>query len=121
MPLPDGWSFVQDSANETLTVSHIILITDKPTLDYTVLISLDQTYVVKAYDHIVQRCHLPTHVPVKLRTVQQFKDLLTQVKGLKLCPGNPDDQFIEMAKTKRGKLKNRNGIVNTIVNDNYND
>ena len=111
LSLPDGWSVVQDT-EETLTVSHVHLINEQPTLDYTVIISADNTYIVKAYDHIILRSRLPSIAPVKLRTVKQFKDLLTLVETLSMCPGNPDDQFIELAKTKGGKLKNRNGSKN---------
>lgn len=59
---------------------------------------------------------LPNHttliskIPANLN-VSSLKELILTVESATFCPGNSDEQFVEMAQAKKGKFKTKRGVV----------
>ena len=111
--LPSGWSLTP--SQDSLVLCYISLCGDsnqQPNIAYSVTISENLTYIIKASSHVVS---LPDNP--KLSSVNCVTDLLEYITGLQFCPGNPEEKFLTLASERNGEFKDRNGNIH--VNTNY--
>ena len=94
--LPDGWSTVNNS-NHTV-FCYIQQSSPDPCIIYTVTLYSDLSYRIKAFNHNI---NLPNQV--KITNPTDLTNILNYVTSLKVCPGNPDLEFLQLAEKKETK------------------
>ena len=62
-------------------------------------------------------CPLLTKIPATLNKKSSLQQLLSLLENSTVCPGHPEEQFIEMAKEKKGKLLSKDGKMVARVDD----
>lgn len=94
------------SSKQSLIVTHCLSV------------SSNMQWSVSVHNHEVKpnNCPALASVPHELN-LQSFTYLLHLVDRLKVCVGQPDDQFVMMASSKNKVLKSRDGSVMAILDD----
>ena len=104
--LPDRWSIVENTSNTVLC--YLQQNTTDPQILFTVTIYQNFQYHMKAFNH--QYINLPKQFITDNATA--LTDLLTYITSLKVCPGNPDAKFLELAEQKGGAFTDMHGEAN---------
>ena len=74
------------------------------------IVSSDLTWTVYIHGHRVEQEQCPVLQEFQsLLNVESFKRLVTLLDTLHVCPGNPDQKFVEMCENKKGKLLTTKG------------
>ena len=81
-----------------------------PSVLYTVTVSSDFTWNARRGDRTVpSNCGMLDGVPCELHSVESVISLLTQLEMCKLCSGNNDAKFLELAAKRQGKFMDQSG------------
>ena len=73
-------------------------------------VNSDCTWKLIVHGQQVSRksCSLLSSFPAKL-THEQLQRLINTLESSSVCPGNPDEKFVELIKVKKGKIMNAKG------------
>lgn len=108
--LPLGWSVLNTAkVDDHLYLCHMKIIEGNPVFCYTVDISYDLTYSVKAFNHFIT---LPQTTLIDNCT--SIINLLQYITSLKICPGISYPKYIQLAQSRGGTLSNREGINKSV-------
>ena len=109
--LPKGWTLVTNDTNDTksdnvtLSLLHLQIINETPTVTHTITISTDLSYTVTIYNHL--NVKLPDH-PV-IDSTNSIITLINYLSSLSLCPGISDSRYFKLADSRGGIFLNRQG------------
>ena len=84
---------------------------------YTINIKSDLSYEIDALGHNDEPSRRP-----ELTNKDYIISLLNHITQLKVCPGNPDEKYIEMAEERKGVFYNQQGWTQLhyfIINNTY--
>ena len=95
------------SDRHSLTVTHCLTINS----DFSWTLSV---HGMKINAHM---CPLLSKIPTKLSKMSSLQQLLSLLDKSVVCPGHLDEQFMEMAKAKKGNLLSRDGKIVARVDD----
>ena len=87
------------SDRQSLSVTHCLTISS----------DLSWTLSVHGMKIDASVCPLLNKISMKLSNKTSLQQLLSLLENSMVCPGHPDEQFIEMAKAKKGKFLSRDG------------
>lgn len=82
----------------------------------SLVVSQDLSWLVYVHGHKLDplRCSLTSVIPSEL-TFEDFKTLIAVITTSNICPGQPDQRFIEMAESRSGKfLSPRKEVVSIL-------
>ena len=65
---------------------------------HDIIIKTDLTWDVYIHGRKVR--HGPFGAPALLQTIENVKDLVQTIETASICPGNPDEKFVEMIKAR---------------------
>ena len=111
-----GWTISQTEQEDTL--QFCILRFDPPTVVRSVTVSSDLTW----YAHVLGKVILRTNVviqslPAKASSVSVLRHILLTVQLAQLCPGNPEEHFVQLLQRKGGKACGRSGETSAYIDD----
>lgn len=94
------------SSNQSLIVTHCLSV------------SSNMQWSISVHNHEVNHSSCPAlaSVPHEL-TLQSFMHLLHLVERMKVCVGQPDEQFVTMAYSKNNIFKSQDGSIKAILDD----
>lgn len=71
----------------------------------SLIVSQDLSWMVHVHGHKLDpiRCSSTLSIPAELG-LEDFKELVAVVTGSNVCAGNPDERFVEMAESRKGKF-----------------
>ena len=80
-------------------------------LKFTVIVHVDCTWQCFVGRSTVDVGKVPclSEIPVILNSAADLKLLLTTLQIHKVCPGNPDEKYVTMVTSRKGKMKSRKG------------
>ena len=104
--LPPSWVFTESS-------NHLKLckITEEGEVSYCIKIHEDLTFCISLF------CH-PISLDVQDDTIPDIDSVFTILhlaENTSICPGNPDENFLELATERNGKFFNNEGAYNFIL------
>ena len=107
-----GWTLSGTEQEDTL--QFCILRFDPPTVVRSVTVSSDLTW----YAHVLGKVVLRTNVviqslPAKVSSKSVLRQILMTVQSVQLCPGNPEEHFVQLLERKGGKTCGRAGETST--------
>ena len=104
--LPDGWTILppqsNDDTNDTIHLCHMGLVNDKCAINHTLTLLPDHSYTLALFSHDVNIGS--QQLPHKLHTKEELIHTLNATESMKICPGNPDPDFLELAHLRKGKM-----------------
>ena len=110
--LPHPWTLTSSVYDEDRKVFLCCLETARqpPTLRYSITIQKDFTWLLSAFGRNVTRsCHALLSTPDVLDSVDKVVQFLFTVQHCKVCEGNSDEKFLEVAKRRDGIFKDQSG------------
>lgn len=104
--LPDGWSILQNSSN-IITLCYICQYNSHHQIVFTVTVYSNFTYSIRAFTHF------NVNIPHMLITdTTHLINLLNYLSSLKVCPGNSDPPFLQLADSRKtNKFIDRHGKI----------
>ncbi len=89
-------------------------------ITHTLVVKNDFTWKLIVHGHEVLHLSTPllSTIPEHLNK-QSLAHLLTVIDSLKVCPGNTDERFIEMAKSLKGKFLTKSGEVRAYIDSGF--
>ena len=122
--LPQTW-IVQEAAaaSPEETSTKIVVCCLETSRGNPVVITLreDFTWLVSAFGYSVtpQSCHLLAGTPLILESAYKITQLISLIDHGRICEGNSDSKFLEVAKRCDGIFKNHSGKTNVTLMANY--
>ena len=104
--LPAGWTLVQTENNEIIACLIYHDSQQIPTVVSSLTIALGRTV------------NLPTSTTT-ISNAENFLHIITTIQNCNLCPGNNDNQFIQIAEQRKGKFTDRIGMLTKLYTKLY--
>ena len=108
---PDQWqTFVDPNSIEFCHLTRSTESNDTRQVTKSIVIRSDLTWLVKVLGHIVPTTSkLLTNYPPSIAPPHVAKDLLEQVHGAAICPGNPDPEFLLLCRKRGDAIRGERG------------
>ena len=113
--LPAGWTLVQTENNEIIACLICHDSQQIPTVVSSLTISETLQYKVIVLGRTV---NLPTSTTT-ISNAENFLHIITTIQNCNLCPGNNDNQFIQIAEQRKGKFTDRIGMLTKLYTKLY--
>ena len=125
--LPQTWivqAAVAESPEETSTKIVVCCLETSrgnPVVKYSITLREDFTWLISAFGYSVtpQSCHLLAGTPLILESAYKTTQLISLIDHGRICEGNSDSKFLEVAKRRDGIFKNHSGKTNVTLMANY--
>ena len=123
-PLPSNQWIIQNHSPDNVIICKMSsqLSSDRHSLSVThcLTINSDFSWTLSVHGMKIDAhvCPLLSKISTKLSKKNSLQQLLSLLDSSMVCPGHPDEQFMEMAKAKKGRLLSRDGKIVAKV-DNY--
>ncbi len=118
--LPHSW-ITQATAGIEAAASKIVLCcletaSETPVIRHSITIREDFTWLVSVYSHSVtpQSCHALAELPVRLDSVDKIKDVVSTIEHSRICDGNSESKFLDVAKRRDGVFKDHSGKADIV-------
>lgn len=111
-----GWTL--SGSEQEATLQFCILKFDPPTVVRSVTVTSDLTW----YAHVLGKVVLRTNpiiqsLPAKVSSESTLQHTLLAVQSAHLCPGNPEEHFVQLLERKGGKACDRSGEKSAYIDD----
>ena len=109
----------QSSADKII----LIRIVKQPTnihplsITHCVTVQRDLTWKILVHGHEFNPHHIP-HIPSQIQSACLLQQLLSNIQHLCVCAGHPDEHFLEMAESKKGRLLSSKGTIAAYIDRN---
>ena len=99
------WKVIDNSSSkrQPLVITHCLIIQG------------NHSWKAYVHDHDVSECPALNSIPQQVNESSAV-ELLRLVDRLQVCPGQPENKFVEFAESKKGKLCSRAGNVVAYIN-----
>ena len=111
--LPPGWHHMEDnddrhdrSHSDSIILFYVLPHDTIPEISHSIIIKKDLTYTINAYQ---QNISIPNKI--SLTSFRSLLLLMNYVNGLKICPGNAEEDYLILADERDGLFKNKQGIT----------
>ncbi|SMN02646.1 hypothetical protein SPONN_1546 [uncultured Candidatus Thioglobus sp.] len=120
--LPSSWTLTtstDEGGMKKVVLCSLETARDPPIVRYSVTIREDFTWVFSAYGYHVlsQFCRMFSNFPVLLQSVDEVVQVVSVTDVCKVCEGNADAIFLEVAKRRDGVFKDHSGKTIASVSD----
>lgn len=113
---PPGWTLSRTEKEDA--VQFCILGSDPPTVVRSVTVSADLTWYAHILGKVVPRANVVIQsLPAKANSKSSLLHILLAIQLARLCPGNPEEQFVRLLERKGGKACGRSGDITAFVDD----
>ena len=122
-PLPSDQWIIQNHLPDNVIICKVSsqYSSDRHSLSVTHCLTINRdlswTLSVHGMKLDARMCPLLSKVSTKLSKKSSLQQLLYLLENSIVCPGHPDEQFMEMAKAKKGNLLSRDGKIVASVDD----
>ena len=82
----------------------------QPQITHSLIVSSDMKWKLLVLEHDVSGCAVLSSFPERL-TCETISTLLSKIDGLNICCGQPDENFVNMIKAKKGKITSHDSRV----------
>ena len=111
-----GWTLSGTEQEDTL--QFCILRFDPPTVVHSVTVSSDLTWYAHVLGKVVLRPNVVIQsLPAKVSSESVLRQILMTVQSAQLCPGNPEEHFVQLLERKGGKTCGRAGETSAFIDD----
>ena len=90
-------SEVESSSSQPLIITHCVTV------------SANLRWSLFVHNRVVQLCSALASVPVELTNAESCSTFLSDIDGLNICAGQPDDHLVQMAAAKKGVFRSHDG------------
>ena len=111
---PEGLDMIQVCKNSQASCS-----SSQPLrIIYTITVSSDLAWSLFVYDHKINlsECSALNSFPI-LMDAKSLNKLVLTVDSLHVCAGQPDHNFVNMIRAKKGKFSSSDGTVSAVIDD----
>ena len=111
-----GWTLSKTEQEDT--VQFCILRSDPPTVVRSVTVSADLTWYAHVLGRVVPRANVVIQsLPAKVSSNSSLLHVLLTIQLARLCPGNPEEDFVQLLERKGGQARGRSGDMSAFVDD----
>ena len=113
---PPGWTLARTEKEDT--IQFCIMRSDPPTVVRSLTVSADLTWYAHILGGVVPRSNAVIQsLPAKANSESSLLHILSTVQSARVCPGNPEEQFVRLLERKGGKACGRSGDICAYVDD----
>ena len=77
-----------------------------PEISHSIIVKKDLTYTINAYKQNISISN-----KISLTCFRSLLLLMNYVNGLRICPGNAEEDYLILADEREGLFKNKQGII----------
>ena len=98
------------------TLQFCIMRSDPPTVVCTLTVSADLTWYAHILGRVVPRSNAVIQsLPAKANSESSLQHILSTVQSARVCPGNPEEQFVRLLERKGGKACGHSGDIRMCI------
>ena len=100
------------------TVQFCMLRSDALTVVRSITVSADLTWYAHVLGKVVPRANVVIQsLQANVSSESFLQHVLLTIQSARLCPGNPEEHFVQLLERKGGKVYSRSGNVRAFVDD----
>lgn len=114
MPLP--WIVQAEAVHGKLIICQLDATTEPPTVRYSITIRENFTWLLSVHGNNVSplSCHALAGFPDNLDSVAKVMQITSVVQHSRICVGNSDSRFLDVARRRDGVFKDHSGKADSV-------
>ena len=92
-----------------------------PVITHRIILKSDLTWTVIIHGHCIDttKSHLLSIIPKTVCDSESLQNLIIKLEGCAVCPGHPDEKFVQMVLARCGKMTSKDGKSVVATVDSY--